>query len=178
MNENNNTSIAHKPPKGRLLLGGGIFIFGFLCPLFTPLVVNSNLPGGWKAAISGLLVVGLPEIFMIIAVAILGKSGYKYLKSRLYGFFKKYAAPPDEVSKTRYRIGLVMFIMPVVFGLVEPYAGHLIPGHDTHQRLFALVGDVLLVVSFFVLGGDFWDKLRSLFIHKSKALLPGSKDSH
>jgi hypothetical protein len=26
-----------------------------------------------------------------------------------------------------------------------------------------------------VLGGDFWDKLRSLFVHKAYAVIPGSE---
>jgi len=40
-----------------------------------------------------------------------------------------------------------------------------------------LIGDGLLVSSLFVLGGDFWDKLRGLFIHKAEIKIParGSK---
>jgi len=178
MKENTKKSIANNPPpKGRLILGGGIFIIGFFSPSLTPLVVSSGLSPAWKTAISGMLVVGIPELFMIIAVAIMGKPGFQYLKSRLYALFKKYAAPPDEVSKTRYRVGLVMFISTLVFGIIEPYAGHLIPGHDSYPRVFAMGGDILLVSSFFVLGGDFWDKLRSLFIHEAKAQLPLSSQT-
>jgi hypothetical protein len=33
----------------------------------------------------------------------------------------------------------------------------------------AIAGDALLLTSLFVLGGDFRDKLRSLFIHDPKA---------
>jgi len=29
-----------------------------------------------------------------------------------------------------------------------------------------------LLVSLFVLGGDFWDKLRALFFHGAKAVFP------
>ena len=28
------------------------------------------------------------------------------------------------------------------------------------------------IVSFFVLGGDFWEKFRALFIYEAKALIP------
>ena len=31
-----------------------------------------------------------------------------------------------------------------------------------------ITGDVMLVTSFFILGGDFWDKLRALFVYGSK----------
>lgn len=30
-------------------------------------------------------------------------------------------------------------------------------------------GDILVLVSLFVLGGDSWDKIRSLFIHSAEA---------
>jgi hypothetical protein len=30
----------------------------------------------------------------------------------------------------------------------------------------------LFVLSFFVLGGEFWDKIRSLFIYRAKAQFP------
>ncbi len=29
----------------------------------------------------------------------------------------------------------------------------------------AICGDILILASLLVLGGDFWDKIRSLFIH-------------
>jgi hypothetical protein len=32
-----------------------------------------------------------------------------------------------------------------------------------------IVGDLIFIGSFFVLGGDFWDKLRSLFVRTAKA---------
>jgi len=31
---------------------------------------------------------------------------------------------------------------------------------------------VLLVASLFVLGGDFWDKLRALFVHEARVQFP------
>jgi hypothetical protein len=32
-----------------------------------------------------------------------------------------------------------------------------------------VAGDLIFLVSLFVLGGDFWDKLKALFIFESKA---------
>ncbi len=109
-----------KPPQNRLIWGGLVFIFGFLCPLFIPLVVASDLSTGLKSLISGLLAFGVPELFMIIAAGILGKEGFNYLKRYLRILFKIYG-PPDTVSKTRYSIGLVMFFIPIFFALILPY---------------------------------------------------------
>jgi hypothetical protein len=36
----------------------------------------------------------------------------------------------------------------------------------------AIVGDFILLFSLFVLGGNFWDKLRALFIRDAKVVFP------
>ena len=159
--------LSSKPPTSRLIPGGAIFISGFLSPLLTPLVVTSSLPTGWKTAVSGLLVFGIPELFMVIAVAVLGKAGYNYLKSKLFAILKK-AAPSDEVSRIRYRIGLFLFLLPIFVGWLLPYFTHLISRYEEYRMIINVGGDLMLISSFFVLGGDFWDKLRGLFVHKAK----------
>ena len=37
---------------------------------------------------------------------------------------------------------------------------------------YAVTGDLVLFLSVFVLGGDFWDKLRSLFVYDARAQFP------
>ncbi len=160
-----------QPPGWRFRLGLIIFVIGFTSPLFIPLVTASKLPNQWKAIISGALALGIPEVFSIVAIAIMGKSGFNYMKERIFSFLKKHG-PPDVVSRTRYRIGLVMFVLPIIFGWLVAYAPHLVPGYVAHRFAVNLVGDLILLSSLFVLGGDFWDKVRALFIHEAKALLP------
>jgi hypothetical protein len=43
---------------------------------------------------------------------------------------------------------------------------------------FALAGDLLLLTGLVLLGGDFWDKLRALFIHGAKATFPNQSTPH
>ena len=159
------------PPKGKLVTAGIIFVTGFLTPLLIPFVTSSNLSTGWKTALSGLLALGIPEIFMIIAAAVAGKEGFSYIKSKIFGFIKKHG-PPDTVSKTRYRIGLVLFLIPIIVGWLLPYFTHLIPSYEENKNLISVAGDVVLITSLLVLGGDFWDKLRSLFIYGAKVIFP------
>jgi hypothetical protein len=136
----NETTTAVQPPAGwRFRIGIIIFVVGFLSPLLIPVVAATGLPTTWKAAISGLLAVGIPEVFSLVAIAIVGKSGFN------------------------------------LFGWLAPYLSNLIPFFKTHCIAFGIVGDVLLVVSLFVLGGDFWDKIRSLFIHGAKAQIPDGR---
>jgi hypothetical protein len=162
------------PPKGKLVTAGIIFITGFLSPVLIPVVSSSDLSAGWKAALTGFLVFGIPELFMVIAAAVAGKEGFNYIKSKIYGFLKKHG-PPDTVSKTRYKLGLVLFLIPILVGLFLPYFTHLIPSYEEYRNLISSIGDIVLVTSLFVLGGDFWDKLRSLFVYGAKAIFPGKK---
>lgn len=159
------------PPQGRLTLGGAIFVAGLLCPLSIPWVVGSDLPAGWKAVLSGMLLLGIPELMMLVAAAVLGKSGFHFLKGLLFGFFKRHAIP-KEVSPTRHRIGLALFLVPMLWGWLTPYVEQGIPGYEGHRLAVGLLGDLLLVSSLFVLGGEFWEKLRALFIHRAVARFP------
>jgi hypothetical protein len=154
-------------PGWRFYNGIVLFVLGLLSPLFIPLVTATALPTGWKTALSGLLMLGIPELLWVAAAAIMGKAGFNYIKGKFWGFFKK-MAPPDEVSVVRYRVGLVMFSLPILFGWIGPYGLQWIPRYESYRLPVNLVGDILLITSFFVLGGDFWDKIRGLFIHNAK----------
>ena len=160
------------PPRDRLILGGAIFVAGLICPIFVPLVAITDLPGGWKTAISGLLMLGIPEVFMLASVAILGKPGFEYLKARLLGLFRRYALP-TTVGPNRYRVGLGLLLVTLVAGWITPYLES-IPGIDIDWLAVAVVGDLVLVAAFFVLGGEFWDKFRALFIHRATARFPSA----
>ena len=155
------------PAEWRFRLGLTILVVGWLSPLLIPLVTRTALSTEWKTIISGLLAVGIPEVFTIVAIAIMGKSGYNLIKERIFSFLKKHG-PPDRVSLARYRIGLAMFGLPIVFGWLGPYGAHQIPGYEAHRSVVSLIGDVMFVASLFVLGGDFWDKVRELFVYDAR----------
>jgi len=156
-------------PGRRLVIGGIVFITGQLAPLFIPIVISSDLGSGLKTALSGILMLGIPELAIMLSIVIMGKAGFAFIKSKIGGFFKQYG-PPDTVSKTRYTIGLVMFLIPFVIGWLLPYFEHLIPWYTNYHLWINISGDVLLIISLFVLGGDFWEKLRSLFIYNQNPI--------
>ncbi len=166
-----NKQLSKKPPGNRLFWGALVFISGFFTPLFIPLVLNSNLSTGLKSVLSGLLAFGIPELFMIIAAGILGKSGFNYLKKYIRLVFRVYG-PPDSVSKTRYIIGLILFFIPILLALVLPYMLNLVQVVAENFVIISIVSDGLLILSLFVLGGDFWDKLRGLFNRNAKMQFP------
>lgn len=153
--------------KARLIFGGTVIVVGFMSPLLIPFVASLDWSIGLKSAISGLLALGIPEVFMIIGVAILGKGGYQFLKEKLFRLLKQFA-PPDKVSLTRHRIGLVMFCLPLLIGWIGPYLVHVFPDIKELPLWSYIVGDVIFIASFMVLGGDFWDKLNGLFQYNTK----------
>lgn len=160
------------PPTLRLWLGVGVFAFGWILALtLVPFVTNSDYRTSVKATLTTLLVVVCPKIFLIGAIAILGKPGFAYLKGVVMTFFRR-IGPPAEVGKWRYRLGLVMFFLPFATTLLLTYFGPVLPGGREASATYLKAGDVMQVISLFVLGGDFWDKLRALFVRDAKAVFP------
>jgi len=150
----------------RLIVGGSLWLVTRFTPLLIPAVQNTGLADGIKLALSGLLVFGIPELCLLIAVAIMGRDGYRFVTKLVLRIIRK-RAPPEHVSRIRYQIGLVLFCTPVGFAILSPYVGHLVPSLETNARSLAVAGDVLLLISLFVLGGAFWDKLRALFVYEA-----------
>jgi hypothetical protein len=153
--------------KARFRLGTTIFIIGFCSPVLIPFVTATDLPLKWKATLSGALALGIPELFSIIAIAIMGKPGFQQLKSIFFGFMKIHG-PAEKVSITRYRIGLIMFVLPVAIGWLAPYGPDQILGYEPQGLTLNIVFDLMFFSSFFVLGGEFWDKLQALFVYEAK----------
>jgi hypothetical protein len=150
--------------KNKLIIGTAIFIFGQPAPLLIPVVSCLKLEQHWKIGITAFLMLGVPELAIIAACAVLGKDGYLYIKSKIYNFFGRFA-PADHVGMIRYRVGLLLFIIPLFLAFIAPYAGSFIPGYDKYTRIYGVAGDLMLLVSLFVPGSEFFDKLRSLFIY-------------
>jgi hypothetical protein len=161
--------------RARLIVGGSLWLVTRFTPLLIPAVQNTSLSDGIKLALSGLLVFGIPELFLLIAIAIMGRDGYRIVTRLVFRIMRKHA-PPEHVSRLRYRIGLVLFCIPVGFAILSPYVGHLLPSVEANARVYALAGDSLLLLSLFVLGGEFWDKLRALFVYEATTSFP--RDMH
>ncbi len=158
--------IVPQKPKTKLIIGTVILVVGFLSPLLIPLVVASDLSATNKTVISGLLAFGIPELFMLLAIIVMGKPGYDFIKGKAFIYLKRFA-PPDTVSRVRFRIGLVMFSVPILVGILEPYLAHFVPFFRDLPLWFYISLDMIFILGLFVLGGDFWDKLSSLFKYNS-----------
>jgi hypothetical protein len=102
-------SQANAPAVGwRFKIGIALFALSFVPPLFgIPLLAMMELSPAIATTLSGVMLVGA-EVIGLISIAVLGKDGFNYIKGRIFGFFKQ-LGPPASVSRTRYRVGIVMF---------------------------------------------------------------------
>lgn len=151
--------------KLRLLLGGFVFISGFLSPLLVSAVTNTSWSTVLKTTLSGLLIFGIPELFMVIAIAITGKRGLAFLKNLLFRFIKGFLS--HNVSKLQYRIGLFMVLFPLFIGLLFPYLQNTIKPSLTTVITLSISLDFIMITGVFIAGEDFWKKLMAVFSYKN-----------
>ncbi|MGB5705445.1 MAG: hypothetical protein WBM41_01330 [Arenicellales bacterium] len=152
----------------RLKIGVALFFLSVVLPLAgIPALVALGFSKVIVTSLSGVLLVG-SELLGIAAIAVMGKPGFAYIKNKVLGFLKRHG-PPSTVNPRRYFIGLVMFCVPFLFAWISVYTPELFPGFVSHPVVWAVGGDVLLLTSLFVLGGDFWDKIRALFTYNARA---------
>ena len=154
----------------RIKLGFALFIMSIGWPVLLPIMPLVGFSGSHIAAFSGAMLV-VAEIMILAGVAIVGKNGFALIKSTVFRFLRSYG-PPIRVGRARYRVGILMFVLPLFGSWALPYFGGYLPGLEEKPLTYAIAGDALLVTSLFVLGGEFWDKLGSLFIYRAYAVIP------
>ena len=168
---NDDESVKPPAPGPQFYTGATILVIGFLLPLLIPFVSYLDVSIESRTLISGILLIGGPEVFSVIAIAIMGKPGFVYIKSMVFALLKR-AMPTGKVSRLRYNTGLVLLIPHVIFGYITFYAPHWIPAYDEYRISINLTADALLVITLFILGQEFWEKLRALFIYDARASIP------
>ncbi len=151
----------------RFNVGIIIIVFIFLFLLLIPLSAAMGLPASTVATVTGVVFIG-NKVLLLIAIGVMGKAGFQELKRRMFSKL----APDTMVGPTRYRIGLVMFCLPLLTAMLEPYIDRFFPGLRPNSFAAQSLGDLMLVGSFFVLGGNFWDKVRALFVRTATVVDP------
>ncbi|MHC8327001.1 transporter suffix domain-containing protein [Pseudomonas sp. LB3P93] len=142
--------------------------------LMVPIAAALDIPGSRIAALTGVLFIS-NKVLLIVVIAVMGKAGFQQLKSKVFGYVSGIAPSIDaEVGPIRHRIGIVMFCLPLISAFLEPYVDTFWPGFRPNLWQLQVLGDAMLIGSFFVLGGNFWDKVRALFIRTAKVITPGT----
>jgi hypothetical protein len=156
----------------RLVLGIALLVLGLISPAGTFLVAATDWPTSVKTLLGGILLFGL-EIMAIPAAAVMGKENFDRIVNAAKAFLRT-MKPAGDVGRTRYRIGLLLFLGPLLFAWIASYVPAWLPADYAERVWVNLALDCMTLTSLFVLGGDFWDKLRALFLHQARAVFPES----
>jgi hypothetical protein len=154
----------------RLKLGIALLILGLVMPAGTFLVAATGWPIAVKTLVSGVLLFGL-EIMVIPAVALMGKDNFDRIRNGAMRLLKTIKLA-GSVGRTRYTVGLVLFVGPVLFAWIASYVPSFLPEEYAARVWINLGLDLVTLASLFVLGGEFWDKLRALFLYDARVVLP------
>lgn len=119
-----------------------------------------------KAAVWGALFFA-PEVGTLLGAAIMGKENYKRFKTAAFAFIGR-MKPAGDIGIWRHRIGIAMFLIPIVPTYIQAYKPELLPDGSAWRWEIKIAADIIFIASLFVLGGDFWDKLHALFIREAR----------
>ena len=158
--------------KTRLTLGVALLLVGLITPFGAFLVAETNWPAAVKTVVSGILVLGF-EILMFPAIALMGKENFDRIIVRVKGLLKM-LKPAGNVSRSRYTTGLMLLVVPMLLSWIISYFPSWLPGGSRARLGINLGLDLTAAAILFVLGGDFWDKLRALFHHDARVMFPAS----
>lgn len=140
------------------------------CWLLVPLAAALDVPGTKIAALTGMLFIS-NKVLLLLVIAIMGKAGFQQLKRTVFGHVSRLAPSIErEVGPVRHAVGLTLFCLPLITSFLEPYVDSLWPGLRPNLWQLQALGDALLIGSFFVLGGNFWEKVRALFIRTARVV--------
>jgi hypothetical protein len=160
---------AELPLGWRFKVGIALFASMFLAWLIIPIEAALGMSAATMAATTAGIAIA-NKVILLLAISVMGKPGFATLKAK----FLHKLTPPADVSPMRYRIGLVMFCLPFLQSLLETYASHFAPQIVANRMWVDILMDGMLVASLFVLGGNFWDKLRALFSFDARAAFPSN----
>lgn len=117
------------------------------------------------------LLAGPAEILCLLAAAILG--GEKYHKlARTMRRSVHSSCVVSRKARLRYYLGLGGCLFNGVPLALYAYAPGLLPGGSTKAGIL-VVADLVFFASLFFAGGEFWEKLRRIFIWEGKQCRTG-----
>jgi hypothetical protein len=156
----------------RLKIGIALTVGGNLLFFTSAWIAWMPWPASVKAALWGVLFFA-PEVGTLAGVAIMGRENFERFKTTFFSWIGR-IKPAGNVGPLRHKIGLVLFFLPLVPTYLQAYKPQWLPDSSPLRWEVKIAADALFLASFFVLGGDFWDKLHALFTREARASHPGT----
>ena len=146
---------------GLVAMGAAIILP--LTAIFVPLL---GLSTAHSAVLVGIMVAGGPEVLCILAVVLLGKDTFNYFAHLAKTAIRR-AVIDTPASKARYYVGLTIMLVSWLPSYLYAYLPGAFPGGDTRIYIPAAT-DLAFVLSVFLMGGEFWEKARRIFVYEGK----------
>lgn len=159
-------SAANETSNWRFVAGVSVLGLAMALPFCALLIPLLDLPVAQSALIAGALVAGAPEVLMLLAVALLGRQNF----DRIVGAAKKFLFTTffsTPVSRGRYYAGLTICLLSFVPIYVAGYVPSWMPAGNGRIAVLA-AADLAFIFSFFIMGGEFWEKFRRLFVWEGR----------
>jgi len=141
----------------RLSIGLALFALAGLVFLAGIGLILAGQPG-WGV----MFLAGPPEILCLVAAGTLGKENYPPL-SRAARRGLRQPESSASASRLRYYTGLAGCLFNGIPLFLYAYVPEILPGGTTKLSVL-LIADAVFFGSLFLAGGEFWEKLRRLFI--------------
>lgn len=163
----------------RYKAGLSLFVLGHLVLLGGVVIPALGLAGESAIALAGGMVVS-GEVIAMTSIVFLGKAGFIELKNKIGGAAKSTFTAP--IGPVRHSVGIFLFLLNFIVLYFVVYAtwaslSQAAPdapppqvwGLNLEQQwdlIFGafLAGEVAFVISLWVLGADWWERFRNLFI--------------
>jgi len=151
----------------RFYAGVAALLLAVIMPLCAVLVPLLGLPTAQSALLVGVLVAGGPEVLCILAVVLLGKETFQYFMHRTKSALRR-AVIDTPASKGRYYFGLTIILVSWLPAYLYAYFPGTMPAGNA--RIYLLAGmDLAFVASVLLMGGEFWEKVRRIFIYEGES---------
>jgi len=147
-------------------LGLALFVYSFLVYGIAAGLPWLGLSGKLTAVLAAAVIV-TGEVAFLTSAVLLGKPFIQAVKSKIKAFFKQtIPAQPRPIGRPRHYIGVTLFC-----GSFLPYlvAELMLVAGFTHARHISLIigmlvsSDAVFIISLFILGSDFIDRLNHVF---------------
>jgi hypothetical protein len=149
----------------RFYAGSAAMALAVITPLGAVFVPMLGLTTAHSALLAGVLVAGGPEVLCIVAIALLGKDAFQYFAHKAKAAFRRVVLD-QPASKARYYVGLAIMLVSWLPAYVFAYVPRAMPG-DARIYILATM-DLAFVASVFLMGGEFWEKVRRIFVYEGK----------
>lgn len=160
----------------RYYAGLAFFILSFvpICTAELVLLLPLVLPITKAQAVSFTAIyLAFGEVCFLVAIALLGKPFLAAVKAKAKAFLGRFWAklagpprPPRPIGRARHAVGVALFAASwLPYFITEAALLFAAPGAINAMSLGCLliVGDFVFVASVFVLGDEFWARLKKLF---------------